>query len=84
MSKNKGSHLSWEQRKQELFDYLKQYEDALTPTPYNSVKQTIATLALEDIFISHGKIDRLVEIALGKISVADSVKETKNITHIAA
>lgn len=76
--------MSWEQRKQELFDYLKQHEDMLTPTAYDGVKQTIATLALEEIFVSRSKIDRLVEIALGKISVSDSVKETKSITHIAA
>ncbi len=76
--------MTWEQKKQELFSYLERYKDKITPIAYNSVKQTIATLALEDIFISHKKIDRLIEIAIGKISAKDSIKETKNTTNIAA
>lgn len=70
--------MTWEQKREACFDHLDQFKEQLTPLQYKSIKQTIGTLALEDMFISSAKIDRLIEIAQGKISANDSIAQLKN------
>jgi len=50
----------------------------LTSFQYKSIKQTIGTLAIEDMFVSKEKIDRSIEIATGKIIAKRSIEQTKN------
>ena len=70
--------MTWKQKRKSCFDYLDRFGDQLTPFQYKSIKKTIGTLALEGMFVAPEKIDRLVEIAQGKISAEDSILQTKN------
>ena len=70
--------MTWEQKRNSCFEYLDQFRDQLTLFQYKSIKKTIGTLALEGMFVTSVKIDRLVEIAQGKVSVEDSILQTKN------
>ena len=76
--------MTWEQKRKSCFDYLDRFREQLTPFQYKSIKQTIGTLALEDMFVTFSKIDRLVEIAQGKISAEDSIAQIKNRLDIVA
>ena len=76
--------MTWEQKRKTCFNYLDQFKEQLTPFQYKSIKQTIGTLALEDMFVSSAKIDRLIEIAQGKISANDSITQLKNRLDIVA
>jgi hypothetical protein len=70
--------MTWEQKRKSCFDYLDRFQNTLTSFQYKSIKQTIGTLAIEDMFVSQEKIDRLIEIATGKITAEQSIEETKN------
>lgn len=76
--------MTWEQQRTTCFDYLDKFKNQLTALQYKSIKQTIGTLAIEDMFVSPSKIDRLIEIATGKITVEKSIAETKNRLDIVA
>ena len=70
--------MAWEQKRNYCFDYLDKFKEQLTPFQYSSIKQTIGTLALEDMFVTPSKIDRLIEIAQGKITANESIAQLKN------
>ncbi len=70
--------MTWEQKRKLCFDYLDQFQNILTSFQHKSIKQTIGTLAIEDMFVSPSKIDRLIEIATGKITADQSIAQTKN------
>jgi len=76
--------MTWEQKRKSCFDYLDKFQNILTPFQYKSIKQTIGTLAIEDMFVSQPKIDRLIEIATGKISADESIAQLKNRLDIVA
>jgi len=76
--------MTWEQQRKSCFDYLDKFKDKLTALQYKSIKQTIGTLAIENMFVSPSKIDRLIEIATGKITADASIAETKNRLDIVA
>jgi len=70
--------MTWEEKRRSCFDYLDQHKEKLTPFQYKSIKRTIGSLALENMFVSSSKIDRLIDIALGKISAEDSIAQLKD------
>jgi len=70
--------MTWEQKRKSCFDYLDTFKVQLTSSQYKSIKQTIGTLAIEDMFVSPSKINRLIEIATGKITADASIDELKN------
>ncbi len=70
--------MTWEQNRKSCFDYLDRFKGQLTSSQYKSIKQTIGTLAIEDMFVSPSKINRLIEIATGKITADASIDELKN------
>lgn len=76
--------MTWEQKRKACFDYLDKFKDRLTAVQYKSIKQTIGTLAIEDMFVSQSKIDRLIEIATGKITADESIAQLKNRLNIVA
>ncbi len=70
--------MTWEEKRKSCFDYLDQNKEKLTLFQYKSIKRTIGSLALENMFVSSSKIDRLIDIALGKISAEDSIAQLKD------
>lgn len=44
-------------------------------SPYEQVRQAVATMAIEDMYVTDDMIEKGLQIADGKISVEDVIKE---------
>jgi hypothetical protein len=71
--------MTWEQKKQQSIAVLDKYKDEIEDEKYIGIKSIIGSNAIEDIFATEEDILNMVDIATGKKTADQIVKEYKKM-----
>lgn len=69
--------MTWEQKRQQSYNYLEKYRGELSEEAYERIKQTIGTQAIEDMFSTLESVENMVRIEKGEATADEIISEYK-------
>jgi len=67
--------MTWEQKRQESYNYLNKYKDEISEEEYERIESTIGSQAIEDMFLTEDEVYNLIRMEKGEISADELVTE---------
>ena len=67
--------MTWEQKRQESYNYLNKYKNEISKEEYERIENTIGSQAIEDMFLTENEVYNLVRMERGEISADELVAE---------
>ena len=67
--------MTWEQKRQESYNYLSKYKDEVSEEGYERIENTIGSQAIEDMFLTEDEVYNLIRMEKGEINADELVAE---------
>ncbi len=67
--------MTWEQKRQESYDYLEKYKDEVSEEGYERIENTIGSQAIEDMFLTEDEVYNLIRMEKDEINADELVAE---------
>lgn len=69
--------MTWEQKRQQSYNYLEEYRGELSEEAYERIKQTIGTQAIEGMFSTLESVENMVRIEKGEATADEIILKYK-------